>query len=250
MADGIYASLAGSAAQMRLIDVIANNLANVNTAGFKRDRVSFEERPAAPPDSRGFEELLDRSGIEGPSSVALGATSPDMSPGPLHATGNPLDLALGASGFLMVDTPQGARLTRDGRLAIDAQGVLVTERGAPLVGEGGAIVFPAGMSELAITADGEIFADDEFVGKLRIVEPAEGKPAKEGNGLWNPGAAGVVDTQDPSLNQGFLEGSNVQTVSALVELIQAQRSFDANQQAIRAHRDMDQQSVRKVGAVR
>lgn len=250
MSDGIYSALAGSSAQMRLIDVIANNLANVNTAGYKRDRVSFEEQAANPPEPNGFDELLGRATVEGPSSVRVGGTYADMSPGAIHATGNPLDVALGDKGFLMVETPQGTRLTRDGRLAIDGDGRLVTQAGQPIVGDGGAIVFPAEMTELAITAEGEIFADSEYVGQLRVVDTPNGTPQKKGAGLWDPGGQGVVDVETPEVRQGFLEGSNVRPVSALVELIQAQRSFDANQQMIRAHRDMDKQSVSKVGAVR
>ena len=251
MADGIYSALSGGVVQLRRLEVLANNLANVNTAGFKRDRLVIEERPGAGATASGFDTVLDRSVVAGGSAADEYGVYPDLSQGPTIRTGNPLDVAIVGEGFLAVETDSGEMLTRDGRLALASDGTLVTSGGYAVSGEWGSITLPGEPGAIEITAEGEVLVDGEVTGRLRIVRPADpSKLTKVGGGLWDPGASGLVDAEDAEVVQGFVEGSNVEPVTMLVELIQAQRSFEAGQQMIRAHKDMDDQSIRKLGTAK
>lgn len=248
MSDGIYAALSGGVVQMRRLDVLANDLANVNTTGFKRDRLVIGERPPAEGDPDPFATALSRSTVPGSSLAEPRGTYTDLSQGPTVRTDGPLDVALVGEGFLAVDAPGGTRVTRDGRLAIASDGTLVTQSGLAVAGEWGPITIPPDGGSIEIHPTGEVVVDGYPVGRLRIVRPND--PAaleKLGHGLWDPGPAGVSDGAPAEVVQGFLEGSNVEPVTTLVELIQAQRSFDASQQMIRAHKDMDATSLRRVG---
>ena len=250
MADGIYAALSGGVVQLRRLEVIAHNLANAGTVGFKRDRLLVTEHAGKKGERDPFAVVLDRSGADGPSSADPSGTHTDLSQGPTVRTGGALDVAIVGEGFLTVDTPGGARLTRDGRLAIAPDGLLVNLAGQPVRGDAGPIYLPEA-SELEIRPDGEVYADDVLAGRLEVVRPLDPNALqKVGSGQWDPGAAGFEPIEEPEVVQGFVEGSNVEPVTTLVELIQAQRSFDAGQQMIRAHRDMDQQAIRKLGTAR
>ena len=251
MADGIYSALSGGVVQLRRLEVLANNLANVNTAGFKRDRLIVAERPGADAPADSFDSVLDRSVVSGGSAADEQGTYPDLSQGPTIRTGNPLDVALVGEGFLALETPSGPMLTRDGRLALAGDGTLVTATGYPVAGEWGTISLPDNAETIEITPDGDVLVDGDSMGRLRIVRPTDPtKLSKLGGGLWDPGDAGVTDVEEPEVVQRFVEGSNVEPVTMLVELIQAQRSFEAGQQMIRAHKDMDDQSIRKLGTAK
>jgi flagellar basal-body rod protein FlgG len=247
MSDGIYAALSGGVVQLRRLDVLANDLANVNTTGFKRDRLIVGETAAARPDPEPFGAVLARSKVSTASLAETRGTYTDLSQGPTVRTDGPLDVALVGEGFLAVEAPGGLQLTRDGRLALAADGTLVTQAGLAVSGEWGPVTVPSDATSIEIQPTGEVLADGYPVGRLRIVRPTDpGALEKLGHGLWDPGRAGVQDGAPAELVQGFLEGSNVEPVTTLVELIQAQRSFDASQQMIRAHKDMDATSLRKI----
>jgi len=247
MSDGIYAALSGGIVQMRRLDVLANDLANVNTTGFKRDRLIVGESPAARADPEPFGAVLARSRAPAARLAETRGTYTDLSQGPTVRTGSPLDVALVGEGFLAVEAPDGLALTRDGRLALASDGTIVTQSGLAVSGEWGPITVPADAAAIEIQPTGEVLADGYPVGRLRIVRPTNpGALEKLGHGLWDPGRAGVRDGAPAEVVQGFLEGSNVEPVTTLVELIQAQRSFDASQQMIRAHKDLDATSLRKI----
>lgn len=250
MSDGIYAALSGGVVQMRRLEVLANDLANVNTTGFKRDRLIIRAQRGEEPDATPFDRVLSRSKVAAAAGADAEQTYTDQSQGPVIRTDGPLDVALVGEGFLAVETPSGEKLTRDGRLAIAGDGTLVTQGGLPVAGEWGPITIPPDGNTIEILPSGEVAVDGYPVGRLRIVSPAD--PAqleKIGDGMWDPGPAGVRDGAPAEVAQGFIEGSNVEPVTTLVELIQAQRSFDATQQMIRAHKDMDMTSIRKLGRV-
>ncbi len=244
MSDGIYAALSGAVAQERALDVVANNVANVGTTGFRGDRLAFRQAlaqtSAGPaPTSLRFVEV-DRSEI-------------DMREGPIRQTGNPLDLALSGSGFFVVRTEAGERLTRDGSFVVGSDGVLRTQRGAAVMGEGdtGApseIVVPPGTTSLSVGADGTLSAGDTIVGRVRVVDAAPGALRHEGHSLFvvAPGAR-TEAAEGAVVLSGCLEGANVGAVEGMNELITANRAFDAFQRVIAAFRDIDNRTARDLG---
>ncbi|MBV9772958.1 MAG: flagellar hook-basal body complex protein [Gemmatimonadetes bacterium] len=192
-------------------EIAANNMANVNTDGFKGERV--------------FARLLN-----GAFPAADSAT--DMRAGTLRPTGAPLDLALDGDAFLVVNTPRGERLSRGGSFRLDGAGQLLDPSGNPLQGEGGPIVVPDG-AELKIQADGRVLAGDKEVGRLRLESVPAGTRLQHDEGSLfvpagnQPLAAGVAPVR-----QGFLEDSNVGAVGEMVDMISVQRSYASVQKAM------------------
>src|SRR5262245_13191792 len=155
MADGIYSALSGALARSTHLDVVANNLANAATTGFKADRVTFAEK------------LAKASGsAAGESFAVVGDVATDLAAGPLMSTGNPLDVALDEGAFLTVETPRGERFTRDGRLALGPGGLLVTSSGLPVLDGSGRRITVAPGAAAAIDADGTLRADGDALARL------------------------------------------------------------------------------------
>ncbi len=213
----------GMRAQERKLEVLANNLANAATTGFRRVLANQMEAPrtaGGPGDLRPLEVT----------------TTLDMRQGPLQQTGNPLDVAIAGDGFLVVQSPGGARYTRNGSLSVDPEGRLVNTSGYPVMGEGGAIQLPPGAASIA--ADGTIAVNGQPVDRIRVVTVPQARTMQpEGGGLL--AARGNVTAQnlDPSevrLMSGHLEGSNTNPVSDLIALITAQRTFEAGQRVLTA----------------
>jgi flagellar basal-body rod protein FlgF len=192
-------------------EVASNNLANASTDGFKGERV--------------FATLLG-----GATTAALSST--DMTQGTFRETRNPLDLAMRGDGFLVVDTPNGERFTRGGSLRLDSQHRLVDPSGHPVLGEKGPIVVPNGTVD--IHADGTVRAGNAVVGRLRVERAGPGaKLAHEGGTLFVPdaGRQRVADAQR-DVRQGYVEESNVNTVSSMVDMIAVQRAYASVQKAV------------------
>jgi len=190
-------------------EAAANNLANVSTPGFKAERV--------------FAHLLG-------GSAPSGKAATDFTAGSVQQTGRPLDFALEGEGFLVVDTPAGERYTRSGSFSLDPSGTLVTASGDTVLGEGGPIVLPPGKVE--VERDGNIKVNGSPVARIRVDLPA-GTPRREGGSLWIPdGDGSTVPREDVRVKQGHLEESNVDPVSALVEMIEIQRAYGAIQRSV------------------
>ena len=192
-------------------DVVANNLANVSTDGFKAQHV--------------FGKL-----IEGMSPLAQ-ATS-DLSTGNLNNTGSPTDLAIRGDGFFLVQGPNGERYTRGGTMRIDEKHQLVNADGLPLLGEKGPIKL--GDGPFSIGKDGEATQKGSVIGRLRIEAAPKGTELeREGNSLWVPPATRTVmkpETRD--VRQGVLEESNVNSITSMIDMVAIQRSFSAVQKSI------------------
>lgn len=224
MIQGLYTAGSGMAAQLAKIDVLANNLANADTTGFKADLLSID--PAGnPPGSL--------SGSLSPSvSVIPGRPGLDASPGVMKFTGNPLDLALMGPGLFVVETPRGERYTRAGNFTRDANGFLTTPEGFRVLGTGGPVRIPEG--GLQVESGGRIAGG----ASLRVVAGPElpGRLLKEGGNLYAPaeGAAAPPDLPEASVAQGQLEASNVNVVRTMVELLIAMRSYEAHQKTIQS----------------
>lgn len=227
----------GMKARMRSLDVVANNLANASTTGFKAE-MDFQQ----------LIEGKDRLQLAGQSvgqvsptpeseSGVLGVvsgTATKMLPGAYRQTGRSLDVALVGEGFLVVQTARGQRYTRAGNLTRNQDGQLVTQDGSLVVGEAGPITLPAG--DVTIGEDGIISGPGKTVGRLKVVRfshPGTGL-VKEGGTLFTT-AEGVKPQEDNQtrFRQGVLEMSNVDPMRELVTLIQLQREFESLQRGLK-----------------
>lgn len=221
---GIDSAKLGMLAAATWQDVVANNLANVSTPGFKRDRVSFEALVAA----LGEEGT---SPVE-PVGVEMAAIVSDFSQGPLRATGNPLDLAISGEGFFRVMTPDGEAYTRGGSFRLSAEGQIVDASGRQLLGEGGPVTLPRG--EVQIADDGTVSVDGVVIDKLStVVFEDPSVLTKVGGNLYVANGAAPAQAEEPArILQGYIEGSNVAAVREMVDMISALRLYEANQKAV------------------
>ncbi len=241
MGNGIYGAVAGSVAALRQVEVVAQNLAHASTPGFKAEIARFEEK-------------LTGQGDRQTRQVTATAPGVRLSQGAIRPTGNPLDVALTGDGFLVVDTGQGTRLTRSGRLVIGADGTLRTTVGHVVRGAGGGpITVPpgdvGGAGPLQIDATGTLSRGGVTFGTLERKSAPPEVLRREGAELFaaTTGIDALPDAQGEVL-QGHLEDANVNPVSAMTELITAQRSFDALQQAVKTYREVDGQSIHRLRA--
>ena len=239
MSDGIYTALSGAVVQERALDIVANNVANATTTGFRADRVAFEEQLSR--------AVAGENGPERLRYVALAEVRMDDSAGSTERTGNPLDVALEGDGWFTVDAPQGERLTRAGSFVTDAEGVLMTRDGFPVVGTSPdrRIVVPPDAQGLTIGRDGTIQTDEGELGQLLIRSFAPETLEKEGSTLVV--AEGAGEASNASVIQGYLEGSNLNAVTGLHEMIQTTRSFEAFQRVIQTYRSLDERAARELG---
>ncbi len=242
----------GMTGQQTMVDVIANNLANVNTSGFKRSQLNFQNLLSVTMKEPGTEiasGINSPSGIEIGSGVRVASTIKVFSAGELENTGNPLDIAIAGDGFLQVTMPNGdLRYTRDGSLLTNANGELVTTTGYAI---DPAISVPIDAVSISIEKDGGVNIKDSsgassVVGTIQLARfPNPSGLLSEGSNLLSETeASGTPTTGTPGENgigtiqAGFLEKSNVQMVTELVNLITAQRAYEINSKAIKTGDDM------------
>src|SRR5205814_5830755 len=255
MLRALYSSAAGMESQQLNLDVISNNLANVNTTGFKKSKIEFQDLLYQTTRSAGAEA---GAGNQLPTGLQVGhgskpvATSKIFTTGELTQTGERLDLAIQGNGFFEVQMPDGTRsYTRDGAFKTASDGRIVTSDGLPI--QGGFQPVPAGTTNITIGSSGDVTysgANGSTTFRVQLVRfnnpgglesmgsnlfketPASGPPE-----LGNPGENGFG-----SLNQGYLELSNVKVVEEMVNLILAQRAYEVNSKAVQAADEMMQQS--------
>src|SRR4051812_22112362 len=211
----------------RQMDVVANNVANINTNGFKADRSLFEEFLRSPAHEDNFQRSDRRV-----SFVQDRASFHDFAAGNTELTKNPLDVAIDGKGFLAVQTPAGERYTRDGNLQINNQGQLVTASGHQVLGTSGPIVFQPTDKEISIAADGNVTVIegtgriDSVRGKLRLVSFADAqKLVKEGSNLYSAGQGAAQPDITSRVRQGFIEKSNVNSVTEMSRMIEITRTY-------------------------
>jgi flagellar basal-body rod protein FlgF len=228
-------------ALQRQMDVVANNMANINTTGFKAEEILFEEYVMPVARQRDFP-----GGDQALSYVQDWATRHDLQPGAIVQTGNDLDVALMGEGFLVVDTPEGERWTRAGSLQVNALGQLVDTSGNPVLGEAGPIVFDAAETNVTIAGDGTISTDQGPKDALRIVEFANPQTlTRAGGNLFAGGTpAAAVDT---AVVQGAIERSNVSGVTEMAEMIRVQRAYESVAGLIKDQDDMRRTAIQRLG---
>ncbi len=223
MLQGIQTSASGMLPRVTKQEILANNLANLETPGYKRDRVAFR---------RELDAQISAAASEG-QDVAGEQVLVDFSQGSLEKTGRPLDFALEGKGFFAVETANGIRYTRAGNFSIDADGYLVTPLGDRVLGEGGPIQL--GNEEVRVAKDGEIWQGDVAVDRLRLVEFNDlTKLAKEGHNLFRltDPSERELPAENTRVLQGYLEGSNVNPIEEMVEMMLVYRNFEAEQKSV------------------
>jgi flagellar basal-body rod protein FlgF len=250
------ALLIGLSRQMSLhreIEVVANNIANLNTTGFKADNAIFEEY-LMPGASAGQFAAPDRR----MSYVQDRQTWHDLGQGPVERTGNPLDIAIDGEGFLVVQTPRGERYTRNGALQLNAQGQLVTTEGYQVLGESGAITLQAQDKDIMVSREGAITvregasaASDAIRGKLRIVQFDRNQPLRKDGGSTFAAMQGAVPlaVTSPRVVQGSLEKSNVRSVIEMTRMIEVTRNYTQVAGILQSQSDMRRNAIDKLAEV-
>jgi flagellar basal-body rod protein FlgF len=251
MENALLVGLARQTALERQLDVIANNIANVNTAGYKSDGSLFEEYLNTPAHEDNFVGIDRRV-----SFVQDRGTFRDFKQGAVEETKNPLDVAVDGSAFLVVQTPAGERYTRDGGLHLNNQGQLVTVAGNPVLGTGGAITFQPTDHDINITPEGTVTVvegngrTDSIRGKLRLVSFADAQSLlKEGLNLFtaNDGAA-QADTKSV-VRQGFIEKSNVNAVSEMSLMMEVTRAYTMVSSLLQQQHDLHKNAIQQLADV-
>lgn len=225
MYKGIYIALSGATLKQAHMDIISNNLANANTAGFKRDKISFQEYLVSQMNNR----------IENPDGRTMtffGSVATDFVPGSIVHTGNALDVAIDGEGMLSLENGQ---YTRRGDLKLDNEGYVVNNRGIKVLGSSGPIQI-TGPGRIDINDSGEISVNNAAVDTLKLVD------FKDGAGLTKVGDDAFTAEQPGSVSlstikQGYIEKSNVDAVKEMVQMITALRDFQTFQKAIQTYDD-------------
>jgi len=258
----IWVPLSGQIAQQRKVETIANNIANANTNGFKKDELAFKEHLTAltqggdiidlPRKEWKPDDFYRSQGAEN-AYVKVDGSYTNFEQGALNPTGNPLDMALFGKGFFEVQTPNGVRYTRTGNFSLSQNGELVTEQGFKLLGEltkkddgslntddsieSRLIKIPPN-EKISISKEGEIFSKSGKIGKISLVEFNDLVALrKQGSSLYINNAEDNIKRENvaTTVNQGFMEGSNVNAVKEMSELINAHRHFENIQKAINTY---------------
>ena len=245
MNSGMYSAVSGSLAAMRRLDMITNNLANINTPGFKKDKMSFEgvlngtASPGSDPQSINADPMMQKE------SVFI-----DYGTGPTTQSGNSLDLALEGDGFFAVTTPQGTAYTRQGNFRTSPDGTLVTVDGFPVQGANGTAITLLG-SHIEIDSKGAIKVDGTEAGAISVVDFA--KPytlSKIGNAMFQPAdGQAAPQASTAQVQQGRLEGSNVDSITEMVQMIEVNRYFEACSKIIKNFDDVAAKAANDIGKV-
>jgi flagellar basal body rod protein FlgG len=226
MTPGIYTAATTMTARAKAQEMIAQNLANVNTNAYRRLELQF----------KGFgAEVYTANQDKGPATAAgveLMRPIWNHGHGMMKETGRDLDFALRGEGFFVLDTPAGTRLTRDGHFMRDKDGRLVSTSGDPVVGKGGPIILPSG--EVSVKDDGSVYVDGNQVGQLEVKVPSDLRVLDSaGGGLFRVlNEAGVRPVEEPLISNGILEMSNVEIPIEMVTMIENSRMYEAAQRAL------------------
>ncbi len=235
--DGIYASGLGAKAQSARVDLLAQNLANVSTPGFRRERMGFHQRLVGA-----------LGGVPEPGPVRF-----DGTPGPLEPTGRPLDFALRSRGFFSVrDLGTGdVAYTRAGNFAVDAEGRLVTAGGGHQVLDEdgiGLALDPGRPADVRLAEDGTVFQGAERIGRLGVADFEDfGALRRRGDGVYENRGPAPFAPGELRLEQGFLEGSSVNPLEEMVEMIRALRALESNLQMVRLQDAVLERTVNEYG---
>ncbi len=253
MIRGLYTAATGLNVQTKKMDVISNDLANVNTSGYKKDTAviaSFPEVLASRLDD--VENQVPNNGPIG--RMSLGARVDEVythfTQGSVVSTNEVVDMALQGSGFFVIQTPAGLTYTRDGNFSIDRLGNIVTKEGYSVMGQDGPISlgedFLTTGGEIIIKPDGTIYKGTEYIDQLDLADFADTRTlTKIDNNLYQATAPRIEF--NGSVIQGYLEASTVNPVTAMVDMITVSRAYEANQKVVQTHDSLLGRAVNDVG---
>jgi len=245
MIKGIYTSAVGMTPNKIKLDVIANNLANISTTGFKKDNIFVRILKSSVLD------INKNGGNELSGLYITEYTSFDQ--GNFKQTGNPLDLAINGNGFFVVQTPDGPRYTRNGNFTITGDGRIVNSNGYALIGLGGEIKLPniteLKDSDIRVTNKGEVYVNDKFIDRIKVVWFNDLTKLRKSSStsFVADNDAGEIDlVEGYEIYQGFLEESNVNAVEEMVRMIEASRIYESNYKSVQ-HQDDTLAKANEVG---
>lgn len=232
-----YVTLSRQSGLLKNMQIIANNIANMSTDGFRREGAIFAE-------------MVDRGNVLGGAAALTEARVrvTDFSQGVMAPTGGTFDFAIEGEGFFMVETPDGQALTRAGSFARSAEGEIVTKDGNRVLDEGGAPLFATpDAREITVATDGTLSADGQPVGRLGVVNvPEPEKMTRAGSGLFTTDQD-LIPAENTAVFQGFIEKSNVDPVREIARMIEVQRAYEMGQNFLNAEDERIRQAVRTVG---
>lgn len=236
MENPIYIALSRQDALRRQMDVVANNVANMNTSGFKGQRMLFLEYLEKP-------TRQDRM-----SFVTDFGTLRNLGAGPLQVTDNPLDVALRGEGYFAVETINGPRYTRAGNFQLNENKELVDQNGLPVLNDQDQrIVIPAGAVRITIQGDGTVETEEGPVARLKVVSFADQQRMLElGSGLYST-EQDEIPVEAPQITQGAIEGSNVQPVVEMTQMIEVMRAYQTTQRIIESEHERQRTAIRQLG---
>lgn len=220
------------------MQVVANNLANMSTAGYRAEGVVFAE-------------MVERLPTEG-GSVAMTATRgrfTEPEQGSLRQTGGTYDLSIQGDGYFQIETPEGIRLTRNGAFTTNENSELVTMDGYPVLDASGGILFiPNDAKQITFGRDGTLAADDRPVGQVGVMTVADEGMLRRANGVQFVAEGGVQPLENPVVTQGYIEQSNVNPVVELTRMIEVQRAYESAQKLLQSDDERIKEVVRTLGA--
>lgn len=229
-----YVTLTRQTGLLSELRTVAQNVANANTVGYRREAVVFSE-------------YIKDSGDESISMARAGARFIDQDQGALKRTGGQFDVAIEGDGFFRIETDQGERLTRAGNFSLSDEGEIVTPEGQRVLSaDGAAIAIPDGAGRITITGDGEISADGEVIARLGVSTADSKTLQREGDNLFLA-RNGAQPADDFKVAHGFLEQSNVNTVTEIARLIEVQRAYELGQGLMEREHNRMTSAIQKLG---
>ncbi len=237
MDNASYVTVSRQAGLLDQLDVIATNISNAETTGYRREVTVFSE----------FVE--ETGGETGSISMAtVRARFADVTQGVIEATGSALDVAIEGDGFFVVETPEGERLTRAGSFTTDVDGALVTLNGSFVLDEGGAQIFiPPNAGGVLVAPDGTISADGEQIGQIALVTVEDPAQLRHSGGVLLISDQPLLPAEGARVVQGFLESSNVDPLLEITHLIEVQRAYELGQSLIEDTAALAERTIRALG---
>ena len=249
MTRGVYTAAAGMLANQAAQDTIAQNLANANTTGYKEDIPRFESflsqsvASLSPADRASLGTIGSGAGLKDETT--------NFAEGGLQQSGNPLDVALTGDAALVIQTPSGPRLSRDGSLSLDAQGTLIqTNTGQPVLSSGNqTLSIPAKTKSIVISPQGDLTADGVKIGRIQMADLSSTvNPVKIGDNQYSVSSLQPA-SPTATIKQGYLESSNVSIVKEMVSMISIMRAYETNQKMLQAEDDTTGKATNEVSKV-
>ena len=231
-----YVALSRQLTLGRQMEMIANNLANMNTTAYRGEQILFREFLAG---SGGEREAV--SFVRDPGQLR------DLSSGPMSSTGAALDLAIDGPGYFVIDTAQGPRYTRDGHFKLDAQGQVTTAAGDPVLADGGPLVVPIDAKDIQVAGDGTVSTEQGELGRLDVVTFDNEQLLKRVKGnAYDAGEAIATAAVGSEVVQGMLEGSNVQGVGEMTRMIETLRGYQSAQRFAEQEHERQRRAIQSL----